>query len=473
VTYEIDYKPTRKQRMFHASRADEVLYGGAAGGGKSKACVMDAFMRCMRWPGSQAYLFRRTYPELRDTLIGEALSSIPSGLGRYNSSAHDYALPNGSALHFRSCPRPADVYKYQGAQIHWLYMDELTHFEQGVYDYLRTRVRAVKSLNIVPVVRATSNPGGAGHSWVKAYFVDAAPPGEMREKHVFSRQLGKEQVRTVQYIPALAIDNPYLSEDYIYELEQKPEKLRRALLEGNWDAFEGQVFTEFTDEPEHYGDRRRTHVIDPFEIPAHWRRYRSFDFGYSRPFSVGWWAVDEDGVLYRYRELYGCPPGHANEGVRWTPREIAARIRDMERAAGEARVMGIADPSIFDASRGESVAEQMSAEGVYFEPGDNERLAGKMQVHYRMAFDAGGYPQMYVFSTCREFIRTIPALSYDEMHVEDIDTDGEDHIYDETRYMCMARPIKARAPVAKPKGLITRLGERPFDEGTPRRNMGW
>ena len=277
----------------------------------------------------------------------------------------------------------------------------------------------------------------------------------------------------MQYIPALAIDNPYLSEDYIYELEQKPEKLRRALLEGNWDAFEGQVFTEFTDDPEHYGDRRRTHVIDPFEIPAHWRRYRSFDFGYSRPFSVGWWAVDEDGVLYRYRELYGCPPGHANEGVRWTPREIAARIRDMERAAGEARVMGIADPSIFDASRGESVAEQMSAEGVYFEPGDNERLAGKMQVHYRMAFDAGGYPQMYVFSTCREFIRTIPALSYDEMHVEDIDTDGEDHIYDETRYMCMARPIKARAPVAKPKGLITRLGERPFDEGTPRRNTGW
>ena len=162
MTYEIDYKPTRKQRMFHASRADEVLYGGAAGGGKSKACVMDAFMRCMKWPGSQAYLFRRTYPELRDTLIGEALSSIPSGLGRYNSSAHDYALPNGSALHFRSCPRPADVYKYQGAQIHWLYMDELTHFEQGVYDYLRTRVRAVKSLNIVPVVRATSNPGGAG-----------------------------------------------------------------------------------------------------------------------------------------------------------------------------------------------------------------------------------------------------------------------------------------------------------------------
>lgn len=473
MRFSIDYVPTPKQLMFHKSIADEVLYGGAAGGGKSKACVMDAFMRCMRWSGSHAYLFRRTYPELRDTLIGEALASIPNGLGHYNSSSHDYTLPNGSVMHFRACQRPADVYKYQGTQIHWLYVDELTHFEQGVYEYLRTRVRAVKSLGIVPVVRTTSNPGGAGHAWVKSYFVDAAPPGRMRTRIVESKQLGRQQVRTVQYIPALAIDNPYLSEDYIYELEQKPEKLRRALLEGNWDAFEGQVFTEFQDIPEHYGDRVGTHVIDPFDIPDHWKRYRSFDFGYTHPFSVGWWAVDEQGTLYRYRELYGCPKGQANVGVRWTPREIAARIREMESAAGEKHVIGIADPSIFDSSRGESVAEQMSQEGVYFQPGDNQRLAGKMQVHYRLAFNPDGSCGLYVFNTCREFIRTIPALAYDEMHVEDIDTDGEDHIYDETRYMCMARPIKARAVKPKPNGVVTSLGERPFDEAKPKRAAGW
>lgn len=446
MTYEIDYVPTKKQRMFHTTRADEVLYGGAAGGGKSKACVMDAFMRCMRWPGSHAYLFRRTYPELKDTLIAEALGSIPNGLGAYNSSAHDYMLPGGSVMHFRACQRPADVYKYQGAQIHWLYMDELTHFEQGVYDYLRTRVRAVKALGITPVVRATSNPGGAGHSWVKAYFVDAAPPGQMREKRVYSRALDKWQTRTVQYIPALATDNPYLSDDYIFELEQKPQKLRQALLEGKWDAFEGQVFTEFTDDPAGYADRRRTHVIAPFPIPAHWPRYRSFDFGSSKPFSVGWWAVDEEGTLYRYRELYGCPRGQANVGLRLNPHEIAQRIRAIERAGQETRVTGIADPSIFDSSRGESIAEQMAQEGIYFQPGDNERLAGLMQIHYRLSFDADGYAGMYVFSNCTEFIRTMPALAYDEYRVEDVDTDGEDHIYDETRYMCMARPIRARRP---------------------------
>ena len=254
-----------------------------------------------------------------------------------------------------------------------------------------------------------------------------------------------------------------MSEDYIFELEQKPVKLREALLEGKWDAFEGQVYEEFADDPRHYADHRWTHVIDPFVIPAHWRRYRSFDFGYTRPFSIGWWAVDEEGTLYRYRELYGCPKGQANVGVKWTPGEIAEQIRAIESAAGETGVIGVADPSIWDASRGQSVAEQMMAKGVTFMPGDNARLAGKMQIHYRLAFDAHGYAGMYVCSNCREFIRTLPALSYDERRVEDIDTEGEDHIYDETRYMCMARPIAARASAPKPHELIDANGDAPFD----------
>ena len=457
------YEPTPKQRLFHSSRADELLYGGAAGGGKSRACVQDAFARCLRWPGSHAYMFRRTYPELRDTLISEALSIVPDQVGHYNASAHDMLFKNGSAMHFRACHRPDDVYKYQGSQIHWLYIDELTHFEQSVYEYLRTRVRAVKSLGLTPVVRCTSNPGGPGHSWVRAWFIDGGEPLKIRRRRVYSAALNAWQTRTVQYIPALATENPHLSRDYIFELEQKPEKLRRALLEGNWDAFEGQAFTEWSDDPAHYGDRRYTHVIDPFDIPAEWPRYRSFDFGYTRPFSVGWWAVDERGALYRYRELYGCPPGSANVGLRLTPCEIARRIRETERAAGEYRVTGVADPSIYDVSRGESVAEQMAREGVYFTPGDNNRLAGKMQLHYRLRFDGDGLPGLYVFNTCREFIRTLPALCYDRVRVEDVDTSGEDHIYDETRYMCMARPINARPAVERRTGIITALGERPFD----------
>lgn len=464
MNFVIDYTPTKKQRLFHTTKADEVLYGGAAGGGKSKACVEDAFMRCMKWPNTHAYLFRRTYPELKDTLISEALSSIPNGLGRYNSTSHDYILPNGSVMHFRSCQRPADVYKYQGAQIHWLYIDELTHFDQSVYEYLRTRVRAVKALGIVPTVRCTSNPGGYGHGWVKNYFVDSGIPGEIHERRVFSQSLRKWQVRKIQYIPALATDNPYLSEDYIYELEQKPAKLRDALLFGKWDAFEGQVFTEWQNDPEHYGDRQNTHVIDEFDIPEYWTRYRSFDFGYTKPFSVGWWAVDEDGTLFRYRELYGCPKGQANVGVMWNPHQIAQTIRAIEEEAGEKHVIGIADPSIFDQSRGESVADQMAAEGIYFNPGSNNRIAGKMQVHYRLAFDQNGYARMYIFKTCKEFIRTLPTLAYSETYVEDIDTDGEDHIYDETRYMCMAMPIKAHPKPAAPRGIVTRYGERPFND---------
>ena len=440
ATIRLDYVPTEKQAMFHRSSADEVLYGGAAGGGKSKACVMEALMLCLEHKGSHAYLFRRSYPELRDTLIAEALRSIPEALGRYSSVTHDIVLKNSSVLHFRYCASITDVTKYQGVEIHWLFIDELTHFERGIYDYLKTRLRAPKSLGIKPLVRCTTNPGGIGHGWVKAYFIDNGEPFEIRKNTVFSRTLNSEVVRTVQYIPAYATDNPHISNDYIFELEQKPEKLKKALLFGQWDAFEGQVFTEWRDDKENYETRRYTHVIKPFDIPMHWQRFRSFDFGFSRPFSVGWWAMDNDGRLYRYRELYGCT-GTPNEGVKLSPKEIAQKIADIERENGERDIIGIADPSIFEESRGESIAMQMESYGVYFTKGDNTRIAGKMQVHLRLKFDEDGLPMVYVFNTCRDFIRTMPDLVYSNKNPEDINTDGEDHIYDETRYMFMDRPI--------------------------------
>lgn len=306
ITVNLDYTPTPKQALFHKSNADELLYGGAAGGGKSKACVMEALLLCLKNPGTHAYLFRRSYPELRDTLIAEALRSIPNVLGKYSDSKHDFVLKNGSALHFRYCAGLNDVTRYQGVEIHWLFIDELTHFEKGVYDYLKTRLRAPARLSIKPLVRCTSNPGGIGHGWVKALFIDGIEPFKISERRIYSSVLSKEEIRTIQYIPAYASDNPHITSDYIFELEQKPEKLRKALLLGQWDAFEGQVFTEWTDDPNRYALRTYTHVIAPFDIPASWRRYRSFDFGFSKPFSVGWWALDNDNRLYRYREYYGC-----------------------------------------------------------------------------------------------------------------------------------------------------------------------
>lgn len=453
MRFEVDYVPTEKQKMFHRSTADEILYGGAAGGGKSKACVMDAFLRCLQHPGTVAYLFRRTYRELEDTLIQEALRSIPKGLYRYRSAAHEMILVNGSKLCFRHCQNEADRLTYQGTEMHWLYIDELTHFSKVMYDYLKTRLRAPKILNVKPVVRCTSNPGGVGHAWVKSYFVDSAPYYKMHEMKIFSDVLKREEVKTVQYIPALATDNPHITQDYIIELEQKPEALRKALLNGNWDAFEGQVFPEWTDDPLHYEDRMYTHVIKPFVIPDYWPRYRSFDFGYSHPFSCGWWAVDERGVLYRYKEWYGCNPGESNVGIKLGVEDIAKGIyaREHEEREKDIRVTGVCDPSMWDVSRGLSVAEQMAAmtPPVYWVKGDNERLAGKMQIHHRLKFRPDGRPLLQAFDTCTDFRRLMPALTYDPIKVEDVDTKSEDHIYDETRYMCMHLPLNLKAVVPK------------------------
>ena len=241
------------------------------------------------------------------------------------------------------------------------------------------------------------------------------------------------------------------------ELEQKPKALREALLLGKWDAFDGQAFPEFVDDPAHYEDGLYTHVIKPFKIPWHWTRVVSFDHGYTRPFSFGVWAVDEEGRVYRYKELYGCVPGEANVGVTCPPGEIARQLADlMEPEFVEGiHVSGIADPAIWDRSRGLSVEEQIRKvfNGVIFMKGDNTRLPGKMQLHERLKFDEEGRPMLYVFENCRDFRRTIPALVYDARRPEDIDTAGEDHIYDETRYFLMSRPIAPRKRSAGPRGL--------------------
>lgn len=469
----LSYKPTIKQKLFHESTAHEVLYGGAAGGGKSHAICWDAFMRCMKFPGTHAYLFRRTYPELEKTLIAKMIEIVPKKLGRYLSSSHEMRFINGSIAHFcYVSDEGAGLLQYQGAEIQWLYFDELTHFTQQMYNFIKTRVRAAKKLGVTPIIRCASNPGGPGHSWVKQYFVDATDVGKhIYEKHVESEDLGTTKVVRIEYIPARATDNPHITQDYIFELEQKPVKLRDALLHGKWDAFDGQAFPEFEDDPEHYKDMCWTHVIEPFDIPPYWTRYVSFDHGYSRPFSFGVWAVDPDGRVYRYKELYGCVPKEPNTGIKKSPGEIGMMLADL--LADEFREgihpVCIADPAIWDRSRGQCVEELIRKgfsgdgsgqdAGISFRKGDNTRLAGKAQLHERLKFDEDGRPMLYVFNTCRDFIRTIPTLCYDVRKVEDIDTAGEDHIYDETRYFLMSRPIAPRKAVEKPKKAYNPLSD--------------
>lgn len=465
VTVEIPYIPSEKQRLFHASRANEVLYGGAAGGGKSVAIVLDGLMRCLQYPGTKAYMFRRTYSELEDTLITEALRWYPKAIARYNVGRHEMTLVNGSKVLFRHCASVKDMHDYAGAEIHWLYIDELTSFEHEIYTFLRTRLRARVDLGITPVVRCGSNPGNIGHGWVKEYFVDAGPYGEPVEHRIYSKATNRTKIFTTQYIPALATDNPHISDDYLYELERKPEALRRALLYGDWDAFEGQVFTEWVDlldkRTESLEEAQRnadwldkgiwTHVIKPFPIPLHWPRYMSFDHGFTKPFAVQWWAIGPRGEAYLYREWYGCEPGKPNTGIELSPRQIAEGIveREMEvEGANNLSIDRIADPSIFERSRGDSVAQQMEPRdglpGVYFRKGDNARIAGKMQFHERLRFDEEGRPMLQVMTTCPDFIRTFRVLPYDPRKPEDVDTNAEDHSYDAGRYFLMARPAPVR-----------------------------
>ena len=464
-----DYTPTKKQRQFHETPVREVLYGGAAGGGKSYAICWDALIRCLRYKGTHAYLFRRTYPELEQTLIEKMQAICPPALGKYKASEHKLYLENGSVIHFCHLQNEGEgLLKYQGAEIQWLYLDELTHFTQGMYNYLRTRVRAPKHMKIVPTIRCASNPGGPGHGWVKSYFVDSTNVGtKVVEKLIEIEDPVTHKVKkrktTVQYIPATVYDNPYIGDDYKYELMNKPTKLRDALLFGKWDAFEGQAFPEFVNDPEHYEDGIGTPVIAPFDIPLWWPRYVSFDHGYSRPYSFGVWAVDPDGRAYRYKECYGCKPGEPNTGVMQSPSQIGEALADLLEAEFREGIhpMGVADPAIWDQSRGISVEEQIrqAFSGVTFRKGDNTRMDGKMQLHERLRFDDDGRPMLYVFENCRDFIRTIPTLVYDAKKVEDIDTSGEDHIYDETRYFLMMRPIAPRVEVKKKRKAFNPLAD--------------
>ena len=438
------WTPQRRQADFLARFEDEALYGGAAGGGKSEALVAEA-LRQAHIPHYRALILRKTYPELSE-LIDKSQRYYRGAFpgAQWSEARHMWRFPSGAKIYFGAMQHTNDRFKYQGRAYDYIAFDELTHFTQDEYLYLLSRNRASGPGTRV-YLRASANPGGIGHGWVKARFLTPAPPMQTIWEDVQVRT-PDGNVRTARrsriFVPSTVFDNQILLQNdpaYAARLAALPDADRRALLYGDWDAFAGQVFSEWRADPAHYADRRYTHVVDPFPIPRGWRVVRGFDFGYSRPFSVGWWAISPDGALCRIRELYGCT-GTPNEGVRWEPARIAREIKKIEQDDPNIRgrtVRGVADPSIFDESRGESVAQMMEREGIFFDRGDNSRIAGKMQVHHRLAFDQNGAPGLTVFSTCRHFIRTVPALVYDPVNVEDVNTAMEDHIYDEMRYVVM------------------------------------
>ncbi|MBR2906782.1 MAG: terminase family protein [Clostridia bacterium] len=445
------WKPQPRQIAFMSRPEDEALYGGAAGGGKSDALVIEA-TRQVHIPHYKALILRKTYPQLTE-LIEKSLLYYPAAFpdARYNDSKHTWTFRSGAKIVFGSMQHSKDKLNYQGKAYDFIAFDELTHFTYEEYIYLSSRNRP-NGPGTRCYIRATANPGGIGHGWVKDRFITPAKPmTTMWEKVQVQHPNGKTDTRYRSriFVPSSVFDNKILLEndpDYLARLASLPEAERKALLYGDWNSYSGQYFAEWRDDPEHYKDRRFTHVIDPFEPPAGWTVYRSFDWGYARPFSCAWWAIDYDGMLYRILEYYGCT-GTPNEGVRKTPDEV---FREIHRIEVEhpwlrgRRIYGIADPAIWDAESGVSIAETAERYHVFFDPGDHKRIPGWMQCHYRLQFDENGYPRMYVFKNCKDFIRTVPLLQFDEHKVEDINTAMEDHIADEWRYMCMARPILPR-----------------------------
>lgn len=440
-------KMSDKQRQFMADKHRHVAYGGARGGGKSWAVRTKAKILACAYPGIRILIVRRTYTELFNNHI-EPLRNELFGLATLNKTNKIFYFPNGSSIKFGYCASDDDLMQYQGAEYDVIFIDEAGQLAE---DWIKKLNVCIRGTNGFPKrCYYTLNPGGQSHSYFKRLFVD---------RHFE----GTEKAENYSFIQALVTDNIALMEqqpEYIEELKNLPPKLREAWLNGSWDIFEGQFFEDFrtvpdirlahergcdTNPDELKRQRRFTHVIEPFTIPLGWRLGRSYDFGYGKPFSVGWWAIDYDGTLYRIAEWYGCN-GTPDEGLRLSPDEQFSKIAQIEREhplfGGRKIDESIADPAIWDASRGESIADTAARHGIYFTPGDNNRVPGWMQMHYRLQFSKEGYPGMYIFDTCRDFIRTIPQMMYSETRPEDLDTKLEDHIADETRYMCMSRPIK-------------------------------
>jgi hypothetical protein len=453
------WKPQPKQIEFMQRPEYECLYGGAAGGGKSDAIVMET-TRQVDIPHYRGIIFRRTNPQL-EALISRSMDLYPKVFpkARYNDSKKRWTFPSGAKIFFGYMQYEHDKLNYQGKPYDFIAFDELEHFTQTMYLYMMSRNRPTGPGTRV-YMRATANPGGVGHAWIKQRFITPAPPLTPVESryNVFTPEHKIIQIRKRRiFVPATVFDNQALLDNdptYLGNLAALPEEEKQALLYGSWDSFSGQVFSEWSNDPKHYQDGKYTHVIEPFEIPPNWRIVRTFDFGYTHPFAVVWLAIDEEQKAYIIKEYYGWN-GQPNQGAKLNPYEIAQEIKKVEDSdpniAGKP-IYGIADPSIWDKSRGESIARMMNKHPYYlcFSPGKNDRLSGLMQFHYRMHFDENGECLFQVFNTCKQTIRTLPSLVYDERHTEDIDTDGEDHLYDAIRYALMEYIVAPRIPKVMP-----------------------
>jgi len=405
------------QEDFLAASETDVLYGGAAGGGKSYAMLVDP-LRYAHRSAHRGLIIRRSMPELRE-LIDKSRELYPKAFPgcKYKEVEKLWNFPSGAKIEFGFLERDADVYRYQGQAYSWIGFDEITHLPtEFAWNYLASRLRTTDS-EIVPYMRCTANPGGVGATWVKKRYIDPAPSYESFTGHDgLSRK----------FIPARLQDNPFLAHDGRYEkmLQALPPTQRQQLLDGNWDVSEGAAFTEFVPQ---------LHVITPFDIPISWERVKGIDYGYASESACIWGAVDpSDGTLIIYRELY-------QKGLLGT--ELADLITNMEMS-DPFSVQGVLDTACWSrtGTTGPTIGETLQRAGHKLRRADKNRIQGKIQIHEYLKVMQSGRPRIQILNTCPNLIRELQSIPLDKRNPEDVDTHAPDHAYDALRYLIMSRP---------------------------------
>ena len=434
---EVVFRPNKGPQVdFLAAPEKEVLYGGAAGGGKSFAMLVD-LLRYASNGNHRALLLRRTLAELTE-LVDQSRKLYPKAFpgAIFRESKNTWSFPSGATALFSYVDKDNDVTRYQGQSFTWIGVDELGQYPTPyVWNYLRSRLRTTDP-EIQTYMRASANPGGVGGWWLKKMFVDPTIPnepfwatdidsGKVLRYGPNHPEHADEPLYQRRFIPARLTDNPFLMESGEYEamLLSLPEVERRRLLEGDWDVADGAAFSEFD---------RSVHVVEPFEVPYNWPRLRAADYGYSSPSCVLWGAVDWDGNIFIYRELYD--KGYTGETL--------ARIINALEENDPLMQISVLDGACWSKhGTGPSIAESMIRNGVRWIPADKNRIPGKIELHRRLAIDERtDEPKLKIFSTCTNLIRTLPTIPLSKTNSEDVDTKSDDHAYDALRYMCMTRP---------------------------------
>ena len=425
---DVIFKPnTGPQTQFLAASEREVFYGGARGGGKSYAMLVDPLRYCHR-ATHRALLIRRTMTELRDLINhSQRLYSRAFPGAKWREQEKEWRFPSGAKIEFGYAENMTDVLRYQGQSYTWIGIDELPQYPTpDIYNFLRSSLRSVDP-EIPVFMRATGNPGNVGSQWVREMFVNPSTPNKKFDVKI-STPVGVRKISR-RFIPAKLQDNPYLmqTDDYYIMLASLPETQKRQFLDGDWDAFDDSAFPEF---------KKQTHVVESFEIPKGWYRFRAADWGYSSPACCLWFAIDYDNNIWIYRELYV---------TKNTADQFARKVLELEH--GEYINYGVLDSSTW-AKRGDvgpSIAETMIQNGCRWRPSDRSpksRINGKLEVHKRFTLNPDTKePGLMILSNCRNLIRTLSTLPVDSNNPEDVDTKAEDHAYDALRYGCMSRPL--------------------------------